>query len=281
MNMMTEILDGSGNWLPGISAALAFWLVMLALGRLPPGEILKNVMEFEGMLRDKARKKRWYDRTEGWLIKNGAAYHLWKSIAPDTLLAMSMLLLLLGIPIGVLAGPAIGWVAGIFLGGLLWIYIPLQNRRDNERMLPELELIYHALAMQIRSGIYVSDALAECYSGVETPRLRDGLMELGGDIVLKSDVYRALDRFQQRFDNRYIDSLCITVCQAMESGQAVELLGDLGDQIRDMEKAVMEKRKVSLDRSITFYQLGILSAVLGVALYSCVRYMLTEAVGFR
>ena len=85
----------------------------------------------------------------------------------------------------------------------------------------------------------------------------------------------------QRFDNRYIDSLCITVCQAMESGQAVELLGDLGDQIRDMEKAVMEKRKVSLDRSITFYQLGILSAVLGVALYSCVRYMLTEAVGFR
>ena len=273
--------EGAWNRLPGIAAALAFWLVMLALGRLPPGEILKNVMEFEGMLRDRARKKPWFARVEGWLVKNGASYHLWKSIAPDTLLAMSMLLLLLGIPIGVLAGPAIGWVAGIFLGGFLWIYIPLQNRRDNERMLPELELIYHALAMQIRSGIYVSDALAECYSGVETPRLRDGLMELGGDIVLKSDVYRALDRFQQRFDNRYIDSLCITVCQAMESGQAVELLGDLGDQIRDMEKAVLEKRKVSLDRSITFYQLGILSAVLGVALYSCVRYMLTEAVGFR
>ncbi|MCR4897222.1 MAG: hypothetical protein K5891_10645 [Lachnospiraceae bacterium] len=273
--------EGAWNRLPGVAAALAFWLVMLALGRLPPGEILKNVMEFEGMLRDRARKKPWFARVEGWLVKNGAAYHLWKNIAPDTLLAVSALLLLLGIPVGTLAGPAAGWVTGIALGVFPWIYIPIQNRRDNERMLPELELIYHALAMQIRSGIYVSDALAECYSGVETPRLRDGLMELGSDIVLKSDVYRALDRFQQRFDNRYIDSLCITVCQALESGQAVELLGDLGEQIRDMEKAVLEKRKVSLDRSITFYQLGILSAVLGVALYSCVRYMLTEAVGFR
>ena len=99
-----------------------------------------------------------------------------------------------------------------------------------------------------------------------------------GDMARDGTDIRALDRLQRRFDNRYIDALCVTICQAMESGQAVELLGDLGEQVKDMERTVLEKRKNKLDRSVTFYQLGILSAVLGVAIYSCVMYMLGAAV---
>ena len=38
--------------------------------------------------------------------------------------------------------------------------------------------------------------------------------------------------------NRYIDALCITILQACESGQAVELLGDIGEQLKDMEEAM-------------------------------------------
>ena len=52
----------------------------------------------------------------------------------------------------------------------------------------------------------------------------------------------ALERFQGQFNNRYIDSLCITVMQAMESGQAVELLTDIADQIRDMELTLQGRR---------------------------------------
>jgi hypothetical protein len=70
------------------------------------------------------------------------------------------------------------------------------------------------------------------------------------------------------------------VLQALESGQAVELLADISEQIKDMEASLLEKRKGRLDRSVTFYQLGILGAILAVILYACVKYMLSAALKF-
>ena len=102
----------------------------------------------------------------------------------------------------------------------------------------------------------------------------------GGDLVMQSDLMTALSAFQGKFDNRQIDALCITLIQAGESGQAVELLGDMGEQLKDMEITVLNHQKNALDRSITFYQLGMLGATLGVILYACVGYMLRAAVKF-
>ena len=105
-------------------------------------------------------------------------------------------------------------------------------------------------------------------------------MDLAGDIVVQSDLLTALTDFREKFDNRQIDALCITLIQAGESGQAIDLLGDMGEQLKDMEVMVMQHQKSALDRSITFYQLGILGAVLGVIIYACVGYMFRAAVTF-
>ena len=86
--------------------------------------------------------------------------------------------------------------------------------------------------------------------------------------------------FQGKFDNRQIDSLCITLIQAGESGQAVELFQDMGEQLKDLELTALRHQKSALDRSITFYQLGMLGATLGVILYACVGYMFRAAVKF-
>ena len=40
-----------------------------------------------------------------------------------------------------------------------------------------------------------------------------------------------------------------------------------------MELTLQGRRREKLDRSITFYQLGIFSAVIAVVLYACVEYM--------
>ena len=195
-------------------------------------------------------------------------------------LAARLILALLGLLAlsGVNVWAGIGGFAGLFfLPVLLLDYL---NRRDNERMLPELKLVYHALEIQIQAGVYVTDALSECYGSVQEPRLRKALLDLAGDIVMKADIYEALDRFQSGFDNRYVDSLCITILQALESGQALALLGDIGEQIKDMEETVLERKKGALDRSITFYQLGVLTVILGMALYACVTYLFGAAAAF-
>lgn len=267
--------------MPAISALLTVLLFYVLRTAYHPERLaLKAYRELSGLLRERGKRSVWYQRTEKWLRKNGAVFHYGRKIDPARFLAVRIVLALLGLL--ALSGVSIwtgagGAVALFFLPALLLDYL---NRRDNERMLPELKLVYHALEIQIQAGVYVTDALSECYGSIQEQRLRRALLDLAGDIVMKADIYEALDRFQTRFDNRYIDSLCITILQALESGQALALLGDISEQIKDMEETVLERKKGALDRSITFYQLGVLTVVLGMALYACVTYLFGAAAGF-
>lgn len=266
--------------LPPVMAVLVFALLLLLSVQHPPDMILHAYEEFTGLLREKNRESNWYRRTEIWLSKNGAAFHYGKWLNPTGYLALRIVLALLGLL--AVSGISVGY--GVLVSMILF-FLPVWmltylNRKDNLSLLPEIKLVYHALEIQIRAGVYVTDALAECYGSVQDRRLRQSLLDLAGDIVMKSDIYEALERFQGKFDNRYIDALCITILQALESGQAVELLGDISEQIKDMETTVMERKKGALDRSITFYQLGVLAAVMGVVLYACITHMYSAAIKF-
>lgn len=267
--------------LPAVSALLTVLLFhVLRTAYHPEQLILKAYRELSGMLRERGKRSVWYQRTEKWLRKNGAVFHYGRKMDPARFLAVRIILALSGLLAlsGVSAWAGIGGLAGLFF--LPVLLLDHLNRRDNEKMLPELKLVYHALEIQIQAGVYVTDALSECYGSVQEQRLRKALLDLAGDIVMKADIYEALDRFQSRFDNRYIDSLCITILQALESGQALALLGDISEQIKDMEETVLERKKGALDRSITFYQLGVLTVILGMALYACVTYLFGAAAGF-
>lgn len=266
--------------MPVVTAVLVFALFLRLRREYHPERlVLTTWREITGFIRKKERESSWYHNTQQWLDKNGAAFHYGSWVEPGRYLALRTVLALLGLAaVGSMSleGGVVAALILFFLPGWLILYL---NGRDNERFLPELKLVYHALEIQIRAGVYVTDALAECYGSVRERRLREALLDLAGDIVMKADIFDALERFQGKFDNRYVDALCITILQALESGQALELLGDIGEQVKDMEGAVLERRKASLDRSITFYQLGVLAVVLGLALYACVTYMFGAATG--
>ena len=262
-----------------VATFLAFMTVYAVCGRHPPRKIIGGIREFSGMLAVKSAEMPFIVRLERFVEKNGAGYHFGKKVNAKKLILLSLLLFVTGLVVGNMVSVWIAAVASLTGLSLIWLLIPFLNRRDNERMLPDLQLIYRALAMQIRAGVYITDALSEIYSGVKEIRLKEGLMKLGSDIIMKTDLFSALEEFQKGFDNRYIDSLCITILQLVESGQASDLLTDIGDQMKDMERSVLEKRKGRLDRSLTFYQLGMLACILGIALYACVNYMLTAAAG--
>lgn len=241
--------------------------------------LIGTYRELSGFVREKSRSLGWYQNRNKWLLKKGAPYHYGKSMDPMKYLLIRLGMGACGLAIGKVS-PEYGLVAFGFLFWLPSLGLIYLNKKDNEKILPELKLIYHSLEIQIKAGVYITDALAECYGSVRQPRLRQALLDLAGDIVMKADIYQSLNRFQEQFENRYVDSLCITILQALESGQAVELLKDIGEQMKDMEESVFQKKKASLDRSITFYQLGVMSVVLGIALYACVTYMFGAAVRF-
>ncbi|MCM1045760.1 MAG: hypothetical protein NC417_09630 [Candidatus Gastranaerophilales bacterium] len=268
------------RFLPAAVSSFLFWFLLRLSAYHPAKLVLKTYEEFMGLLKEGRQTGEWYLRKNRWLLKNGAAFHYGVWINPVTYLALCIVMGTGGFLI--LAGISLVYgVLGMAIFALLpHILLEYLNRKDNELALPEIKLVYHALEMQIRAGVYVTDALAECYGSVQERRLQQALLDLAGDIVMKADIYEALERFQGKFDNRYIDALCITILQALESGQAVELLNDIGEQLKDMEAAVLLHKKGSLDRSITFYQLGILVAVLGITLYACVTHMFAAAMQF-
>lgn len=266
--------------LPILAGGFMFVLVRLLYGEYRPRwRVLAAYQELSGLLREKGKRTGWYQRKERWLTQNGGTFHYGSHMTPVRFLTVRLVLAAAGMAVLGTVSWEYGMAAcGFFYFLPVWLLIYLNNK-DNERLLPELKLVYHALEIQIRAGVYVLDALSECYGSVQEKRLRKALLELAGDIVMKADVYDALDRFQLKFDNRYVDALCITILQALESGQAIELLGDIGEQIKDMEETVLERKKGALDRSITFYQLGVLAVVLAIALYACVTYMFGAASG--
>lgn len=268
-------------WIPELLGAILSGVFVFRIGTgTIPKTVLHTCEEFAGMLRETSGYENWVTRTEKRLRKNGAEFHYGRKITAVKFLCGRLLLAFAA----ALAVGRIGWEYGLFTATVLY-YVPelllvYLNRRDNRKMLPEIQLIYQALEVQILAGVYVTDALTECCQSVRTRRLQQALMELSGDIVMQSDLVTALSDFQQKFDNRQIDALCITLIQAGESGQAVDLLKDMGEQLKDMELAVLQQQKSALDRSITFYQLGMLGTVLGIILYACVGYMFRAAVQF-
>lgn len=256
-----------------ISLIMLIGLFLLCRDNRTPGKLLTAYHEFAAFLREKEHASSWYQKRTKWLQRNGACFHYGTRVEPLRFLVLELSLGLTGIAVGNKIHIIVGLAA---FGGMFFLpsgLLVMLNKRDNERMLPEIKLVYHALEIQTRAGVYVTDALAECYGSVTERRLKSALLELAGDIVLQADIVASLDKFQSKFDNPYIDSLCLTILQALESGQTVELLRDIGEQIKDMEQVVLERRKAGLDRGVTFCQLGVLAVLLGVALYACVSSM--------
>ncbi len=235
--------------------------------------------ELKAFLAKKGKETAWYGKKEAWLLKKGAGFHFWKNITPQGFLLLQVLAGFFG---GLLLARESAFMALAVGLGLFflpdWLVVSF-DRADNEKMLPQIRLIYNALEIQVRSGVYLTDALIACYGSVEEGRLQAALLDLSGALTIKADVYEALNDFGAKFDNRYVDSLCMVILQALESGQAAALFRDIAEQVKDMESQVLQRKKARLERHMTFLQLGMLSILLGFSVYVIVQDLLSMAGG--
>ncbi len=242
-------------------------------------QLVKAFKDFNGFVRKKSRTGPFYERTEEKLIKKGAGFHFYKGITTYGFVAIKVLLFTLtGITCLSVNIPTAFCIA-VFAYFLPDILLEYMNRSDNEKMLPDLKLIFNSLVIQIRAGVYAPDALAETALLVNEKRLKQGLTEFAGDLLIKADTKKSLAKLSAKFENVYIDFLMIGMLQSLESGRVVELLNDIADQIRDIETETMEKKKQRLNRKVTLYQLGVLAAVLTIVIYGSVLNMFTITQG--
>lgn len=219
-----------------------------------------------------------YDRTAAFLTAQGAAWHIGRSITPTKYLlyrcSMALGLLVVGMRYLSPLAAVLLMLPGFWLPKL---YVLRANHNDNIKMLDQLQNLYSMLQQQLMAGVYVTDALAEAYQGIDRGRLHSALAELSGEILLKKSFADAMEHFNAKFENSMIDALCVTLIQAQESGRSAELLKDMADQLKDLQMEGLVRKKARLDRTETLCIMGIIVVVLGLVIYACVLTMFTLA----
>ena len=206
------------------------------------------------------------------LKKHGIEYMFGDAANPFVYLMVKLFFAILVLAVGISLGTG---VSAILLGivlGIVGFFAPdivvrVINDVDNDEMMPDIKAIFDTLKIQTKSGVYLSYSLCECYMIVENPRLKRALLDMTSDIIAKNQIEPAVNEFNSKFENPYIDTLCVTIIQSMESGKSAQILEDLSTQISDMQRAVNIKEKEALDRKVQLFEILIFTGLVGMLIY--------------
>lgn len=236
-------LEISLKILPALIAILSFLLVIY-VGKTyhPMAALHRTYIRIDGILHEK-KVFFDYEETRRFLMSHGAADHFGSWIDPVKYLAIRICLAAIGFTVGIYVNAflgLVGMVIGFFLLPLLLLYM---NNKDNDAMTPQIQTLYSLLQVQIHAGVPMIDALSESYQSFPAGRLRNALSEFSTTIYFNGSFDKSLEELNKKFDNGFIDSLCIILLQARESGQAMELLRDISQQITDMQASLQLKKK--------------------------------------
>ncbi len=243
-----------------ISGFCLFFMLVFAGTYHPEKSIARTYEKVNKRLKEKKTGLFDYKKTEAFLLANGAAYSFGKWINPINYMGIRLIVAAMFFYIGM----GFHWIlslAGTVLGYFLPKILVLQsNHKDNNRMLMQIKTVYNALSVQTKSGVYITSAMSECYTRLAAGRLRDALEELSVELLVKKSFGEAVSNLNSKFNNEFIDMLCITIQQGKETGKTTDMLSDILEQISDMNAALMQKRKEALDRVATGCIIGILCA---------------------
>ncbi len=147
--------------------------------------------------------------------------------------------------------------------------IKMSNDNDNDDMLPDIKMIFDCLRIEVKAGVYISDAISQIMTGINNKRLRAGMKYLIERIAITNDIDTSLSNFNEMFNNRHIDTLVVILRQAMVSGQSGESLDNAFAQMTDIEQAINIKIENSLERKITVIQVMVFLGIILLAGFCC------------
>lgn len=217
-----------------------------------------------------------YDRIAEKLSRLGVSELFDAEVTPVEYLTVKLLVAVFGFCVGM---SVLNAVLGVIIAVVIYVsvdgLIKISNTSDNEAMLTDIKVIYDTLCIQTKAGVYMTNALGECYLVVKNKRLKKALLQLNNHIIATKDIEGALDEFNLKFDNTFIDTFCITIRQSLSTGQASQILSDIATQVSDIQNALNIKEQQALDRKIQFIQMATFVGVIAIVLFA----LMTEVGG--
>lgn len=198
----------------------------------------------------------------------GATYAFHGKLTPMVYIGIkfgaAILLFILGLVLGNFIIAIFCGVAGFFGLDLL---LSASNKSDNKKMTPDILAFFSVLKNQALSGISIASALAEGYALVKHPRLKSALIELSSKILAHQDFEQSIDEFNGQFSNVTISSFCTVLKQSQDSGKASKLLGDLTNQINDIQSGIRLKKANAQEMKTAFMNVLIFVGFIAAIIY--------------
>lgn len=200
----------------------------------------------------------------------GAPYIFKNKLTTLSYIMIKFVFAFLGLILGTILG---NLLIGILTGGLFFFaldfVLKLNNDDDNKRMMEDIQVFFSVIRTQTLAGISITTSLSESYNIVKNKRLKAELIELSSKILAHKPLDEAMDEFNSKFKNPYIESFCIVVKQAQDNGQASKLLGDLSNQITNIQNSLQIKKQNREENINTFLNLLIFAGFL----MTCMMYL--------
>jgi len=215
-----------------------------------------------------------YNQMQVYLSQVGANYVMKRIVDPGEYI---MIRLIFAVIFG-LAGYAVFNLIGLILGAvfgymILKIILEMNNKNDNDKMLADIVSIYETIKIKTESGMFLTDSLNSCYKIVENKRLKKELYYLVTEISMKNNIMEALSKFQLKFKNIHINTLCSVIRQGYETGNTINAITNVTRQLNDIQKAVELRHNQKLDSNITKVQMIVLLSIMIVVIYGIMKNM--------
>lgn len=222
-----------------------------------------------------------YKRIESYLQKMGVNDMFEGKVTPASFMLvkifMGLILALIGIKEQILLLTIGLAILGFFLPD---IFINLSNNEDNDKILVDLKRVYDTLRIQTKAGVFLTSSIAECYLVTENKRLKKALLELNNKIIAKNDIENAIEDFNSKFKNPYIDTFCIVIKQSLESGKTVQILEDLSAQIKDIQQAISIREAERVKYKLEGLQFLVYVGVIAIVAYGIFTELITSLMNF-
>lgn len=244
-----------------------------SLNRVHEAEAKKALYKDNGSKLNKyiRLKPKTYDKLQVYLSQIGVNYMLKRVVDPVEYILACMVL---AITFGAL-GFCLSGTIGLFVGGitgffLLKILLDINNSRDNEKIVEDLQSIYENIKINTESGVFLTEALNSCYKVASCSRLKKALYQMITDIIVRQNVMESIEDFKIKFKNVHIDTFCTVLRQGYETGDTMNALSSVSQQLISIQKAVEIKHKQRLENDIMKVMLVVLVAIMIVVMYAVV-----------
>lgn len=216
-------------------------------------------------------KPKTYNKLQIYLSKIGANYLKKRIVDPIEYEFVNVLLAVVFGTLGYRFFGLIGLLIGCILGFcLLRVLLNINNSRDNDKIVEDLQSIYENIKINTESGVFLTEALNSCYKVASCDRLKKALYEMITDIMVKQNVMDAIEDFKLKFKSVHIDTFCTVLRQGYETGDTMTALSSISQQLISIQKAVEIRHKQRLENDITKVMLVILIAIIVIVMYAVV-----------